>query len=327
MSNGISLFRQINTELYDKILFDCKDKYAMINPLNEEVPLSILDNKVDSDTIVLNNIEGNPWTLKNSCLILDRELSFSCDDLSFLFGDNGIAYKDAEIGVGIRWYSTESRQRGIEEITSITNDTRSPFSCKHKIVFDKSSLIGSLFLETVMYIKKEGKTQTEDAFVGNKEGLVLGVLNSNRIQLDDNTPVFPIFEEECGPDKPLWSIDIFWDDPASSPFEESFRIVLNKKNKNYKYLDKTNRKYDDYLINEIVASALTTLVLKLKENTDDWNKMENNEDIEIGSVSYVVHYFKHVLNMDFDNPLSISECFRKHFEQEDRINDNQKTVE
>ena len=87
MSNGISLFRQSNTELYDKILFDCKDKYATINPLNEEVPLSILDNKVDSDTIVLNNIEGNPWTLKNSCLILDRELSFSCDDLSFLFGD------------------------------------------------------------------------------------------------------------------------------------------------------------------------------------------------------------------------------------------------
>ena len=163
--------------------------------------------------------------------------------------------------------------------------------------------------------------------MGNKEGLVLGVLNSNRIQLDDNTPVFPIFEEECGPDKPLWSIDIFWDDPASSPFEESFRIALNKKNKNYKYLDKTNRKYDDYLINEIVASALTTLVLKLKENTDDWNKMENNEDIEIGSVSYVIHYFKHVLNMDFDNPLSISECFRKYFEQEDRINDNQKTVE
>ena len=55
--------------------------------------------------------------------------------------------------------------------------------------------------------------------------------------------------------------------------------------------------------------------------------MENNEDIEIGSVSYVIHYFKHVLNMDFDNPLSISECFRKYFEQEDRINDNQKTVE
>ena len=56
-------------------------------------------------------------------------------------------------------------------------------------------------------------------------------------------------------------------------------------------------------------------------------RMENNEDIEVGSVSYVIHYFKYMLNMNFDNSLSISESFRKYFEQEDKINDNRETVE
>ena len=84
---------------------------------------------------------------------------------------------------------------------------------------------------------------------------------------------------------------------------------------------------DMYVENIVIGKPIAEPSLMFAADLDDWNKMENNEDIEIGSVSYVIHYFKHVLNMDFDNPLSISECFRKYFEQEDRINDNQKTVE
>lgn len=326
MSNSISLYRQINSDLMNKVLFSCQDRFATINHLNEEVSLSKSDDEIDADSIVLMNIEGTPWALKNSSLILEREISFT-GDISSLFGNNGIVYEDAEIGVGIRWYSTESRQREIEEIASITKCTNAPFPYNYRIVFNKSSLIGYLMLETIMYVKKAGTKQSDDTFIGNKEGLVLGVLNSLRIKLDDNTPVFPIYEEECSLNDPLWYLDIYWDDPANCPFAESFRIVLNKKNKNYKYLNKSNKKYDNYLINEIVASALTSLVLKLKEDIDDWNKMENNEDIEVGSVSYVIHYFKYMLNMNFDNSLSISESFRKYFEQEDKINDNRETVE
>ena len=75
-------------------------------------------------------------------------------------------------------------------------------------------------------------------------------------------------------------------------------------------------------MNEIVSSALTLLILKLKEDINSWNEMDKNINLEEGSVSQAVYYFKHHLHMNFDNPVTIHESFRRYYEQIGNKNDS-----
>jgi hypothetical protein len=177
-------------------------------------------------------------------------------------------------------------------------------------------LKSSLSLETIIYIKSIGKPEEDEKFLGNRKGLVLGELDYTDIRLDGKGSEFPIYEEENNePSNPLWSVNIDWDIPSISPFTDSFQIYLNKNNPNYIYINKNSEKYDSHLMDEIVSSALTLMVLKLKEDANYWDEMEKNIGLEEGSVSHAIYHFKHNLNMNFDNPATIHESFRKYFEQ------------
>ncbi len=319
MSNKITVFPKLNSELYDAINFSYTDTYSTeINSV--EIPLHLQKAIDDSKEIVLMDNDDNPWSLKDSNLIVNRTIHF--DNVKPLFGEKGIVCKNAEIGIGLRWTSKESRQRNVYEITSFKSDSEI-INAKFTIRFAKSFLKNSLTLETIIFVKTIGSPEENETYLGNRQGLVLGELDFVNIRLDGKGSEFPIFEEENNDaSNPLWSVNVDWDIPSISPFTDSFQIYLNKNNPNYKYIDRNSETYDPHLMVEIVSSALTILVLKLKEDKNSWDEMDKNIDLEEGSVSHAIYHFKHNLHMNFDNPATIQDSFRRYYEQAGNKNDN-----
>ena len=316
MSRSITVFPKLNSRLYKAISFSQTDSFTTEIDFHEIELKS--KNAVDTagEVIMVNN-EDEPWSLRNSGLTVKRKIRIG--NVSPLFGGSGIAPVSSEIGIALRWSSPESRQRGVYEIASMNSDSLS-IDVEYTSGFEKDSLKGSLVLETILYIKKTGVPDENESFLGNKKGLVVGELSFLNIRLDGKGSEFPIFEEDnSSSSDPLWSVHMDWDDPSQSPFLDSFQVYLNRNNPNFKYVKKTEGcDYDPYLVNEIISSALTLLVLKLKEDAGNWDEMDRNVGLDDGSVSQTVFYFKHSLGMDFENPVSIHESFRKYFDKVDR---------
>lgn len=308
----ISVFPVLNQKLFKVIDYSYTDVFA--TKINTSlIPLELRDSDDENNVKILQESDDEPWSLKDSNLLIKRTVCIKNPKL--LFGEQGIACKKSKIGIGLRWSSQNSRQRNICEIAEIDNKTQG-IKKSVSLSFEKSSLINNLVLETILYLKESGIPEENEKFLGNKQGIVLGVLDGINIRLDGNGSEFPIFEDETSlSSDPLWSLKVDCNEPASSSFYDCFQLYLNIHNPNYKYVDKTKDTFDPYLLIEIVSTALTILVLKLKEDPDDWNEMDNNIGLEDDSISKAVYYFKHDLNMDFDNPASIHESFRRYYEQ------------
>lgn len=318
MSKCISVFPKINQQMFEELDYSYEDAF-FTRQNSKKIHLIPIDAIDSNNEIVLVDSDEDPWSMINGNLTVEREISI--ENCQRLFGAKGVACKSAEIGIGLRWTSKESRQRGVEEICTIKNKSKTVTE-KIELTFPRSFLKSNLTLETIVYVKKKGVPEFNETILGNKEGLVLGELDFINIRLDGKGSEFPILEEENNdPSNPLWSVNVDWEYPAISPFSDSFQIYINKKNANYKYVDKNDDFYDPHLMVEIVASALTILVLKLKEDSNSWDEMEKNINIEEGSVSHAVYHFLHNLHMNFDNPITIHESFRKYYEQAGSKND------
>ena len=151
--------------------------------------------------------------------------------------------------------------------------------------------------------------------MANQYGCILGELDSKFvIRLDGVGSVFPVYEIH-EPGQPLWYVKCDWDDPTYDLFSDCVAININTAHKNYKYLDKTKRTFDEQLLKEIMASALGVIITKLKEQENYWDVTTIGEDLQSGSVSEAINYFINTLEWDVSGPESLSLSIRKFFDQ------------
>ena len=314
MNDLITFFPRLNDELEVKLNFEPHDSF-----ITEEngIKVSLYEGIAidDPDKIVLYDDKNNAWSLSQGNLVIERKINLTNTNL--LFGKNGIVCNDAIIGVGLRWFSKESHQRDILEIGEIKKETKT-FSESKQLIIQKSTLIGIVGLETILFIKKSGVPDTDEMHLSNKQGIILGELDLKEIRLDGEGPEFPIFFDNTQSAKePLWNVYLDWSNPAEDAFIDSFKIFLNTNNTNFCFLNPASDRFDSHLIVEIVSSALTLLILKLKgseSSSRDWEIMEKGKDLEEGSVSYLVHYYKETKKLDFSTPSTTLETFRIAFE-------------
>ena len=173
MSKNIAVFPKLNADIYSAICFESSDIYSTeIN--SRKVPLQQSVASDDNREIVLLNPENEPWSLLDNNLIVQRTVNIK--NPSPLFGEQGIACKNAIIGIGLRWSSKESRQRGVYEIGLLKSDS-TDVEVSYTVKFEKCFLKSSLSLETIFYIKEKGVPEDSELFLGNKKGLVLGELD------------------------------------------------------------------------------------------------------------------------------------------------------
>lgn len=310
MAANISLFPMITDDLIGKTRFQTSEYKFYYLRDDEEYALCSeeLDNGVLNHKIVDN--EGI-WTPDDYNFCVRRQ--YTLRTYQCLFGENGIACRNASLGLALMWTSVDSKQRGVVEIGEI-NNTQYDLELNLNFEFAKAQLRGVVEFTTIIYIKKSGTPSWNEEHLANNYGCILGELDKYIVKLDGTGSVFPMYEiNEQG--QPLWYVKCDWDDPTYDLFSESVSIFINRAHKNYKYLDKTKRTYDEQLLKEIMASAICTIITKLKDQENYWDATTLGDDLQCGSVSEAVSYFINSLEWDVAAPESMSLSIRKFFDQ------------
>lgn len=305
MAAKISLYPTLNDELMSKIRFQTSAYEFYYKADDNEFPLNPEE------------VNNNPCDVK----ILDKKGIWTPDDYNFcirrkyfvrtyqcLFGRDGIACRNAIIGVALRWASSDSKQRGVIKIGVLHNSAKDE-EFKLDYEFPAAQLRGVVELTTVLYLEKPGTPLWDEKHLANNYGCILGELDRITARLDGTGSEFPVFYTDK-PLLPLWYIQCEWDDPTIDQFSECISIFINRSNKNYKFLEK-----DEHLLREIMASALFLLISKLKAQEEYWADTVAGNNLTEGSVSAAVHYFINTLGWDPSTPESLSVSIRKFFEQ------------
>ena len=231
-----------------------------------------------------------------------------------LFGKDGIACANAELGIAAIWTSSESRQRGVIKGGSFKKETASvKTEIKHE--FKTAQLRGRVDFSVVVYIKDPGRAFGDERHLANESGFVLGEIDRFSVLLDGTGSVFPIYEIS-EPSQPLWYIRCDWEDPTVDRFSEAVSIYINNAHKNYKYIDSSHKKlFDEQLLNEIMASAIGIIISRLKENKVFWDQTVSGDSLQPGSVCQAVNYFINTLEWAVSSPESISFSIRTYLEK------------
>lgn len=310
MSMDISLFPILNEELLEKIQFRSStyDFYY----IREETEFPLIAEAMEESSILHKLVDKEGiWTPDEYNLCLRRKYYLkSCQDL---FGENGIACSNAILGIALVWTSADSKQRGVIQVGEIKKMSKDiSFYLDYEFLI--AQLRGSVEFTTILYIKNVGTPSWDESHLANEYGCVLGEIDKFIIKVDGTGSMFPIYEvNEIG--EPLWNIKCDWDDPTYEQFSECVSVNINTAHKNYKYLDKTKRTFNESLIKEIIANALCIIITKLKEQKNYWNATISGEDLQSGSVSEAVYYFVSTLEWDIETPEKMSLSIRKYFDQ------------
>ena len=314
MAKSITLFPALTDNLLKefKIL---KRPYRFFYTDKNHDERELTTESVETGTpLLLIRDEAGLWSQDDYNIGFERKVSvqsFSC-----LFGEDGIVCHDARLGIAIQWKSADSKQRGTVRSTSFSVEDE-----VHDIVleylFQKAQLRGKVDFTMVLYLAKAGHPHETELHLVNKEGYILGELDTWSVQLDGIGSIFPVFEI-VDPGQPLWSVKCDWNDPTADKLEDCVSINLNKAHKYYKYIDRNQRSFNKQLLTEVMASAIFVLIEKARQQDAYWNEIIGSQDLELGSVGWAIHYFQDSLEWDLSTPETVSISARQFFEQ--RIN-------
>ena len=167
---------------------------------------------------------------------------------------------------------------------------------------------------TILYIADPGSPKENEHHLADRNGYVLGELDNYTVRLDGSGSTFPVFEVN-EPGQPLWYVRCDWIDPTTDMFSESVSVNINTAHKNYKYIDRTQNTFDSQLLTEIMASAISIIIEKVRLQSAYWDQVLTNDSLETGSVGQAIYYFTDALEWDLSTPESVSLCARKFFDQ------------
>jgi hypothetical protein len=255
--------------------------------------------------------ENGKWTQEDNNLCFRRK--YCLRTFHSLFGEDGIACKNARLGLAVQWTSHASCQRGVIRIGEFSsNDQIMEAEVEYR--FMKAQLRGLVNLTTIVYLAEAGTPEPGEEHLVNIDGYILGELDSYIVKLDGRSSAFPIYEIP-NPGQPLWYIECNWDDPTCDALSECVSIFLNTAHKNYAYIDRNQKTFDSQLLCEIMASAITLIIEKVRLDSGYWDQIMRGEDLELGSVGQAVYYFKSALDWDMSDAEKISLCARKYFDK------------
>lgn len=310
MSKSILPYPSLNENLKNRLGFSSRPySFFYSDDEGEEYEL---DCQIMDDCVALDDGEGK-WTPDSygfSC-----EASVSIESPSVLFGKTGIACRDSKIGIAVQWMSKSSRQRGVFRLCEF-GASEGAIKAVSRHDFPKGMLCGKFRLRTILYLAESGNPDESEEHLMNVPGHVFGEMEFTDIILDGNASCFPVFDcEEQG--KPLWTLIYDCDDPLEELFSDCVQLHLNRAHGNFRYIDRKSADFNEQLLAEVMASAMTQIVEEVRRDDITWGKIISGDDLGDGSVAEAVWYFiDTVLKRKFDSSISISEAAREYFEKE-----------
>lgn len=261
-------------------------------------------NKYETIKIDLNNNEyvelfdqNSKWDVAYENLIVSQ--SIYIDKPSKFFGENGLAEQGSRIGVGVVWYSRDSKQRGAKHITSFSYRNQS-VQANMELEFERHQLRGKLHYEIILYI--DSIDEKRNSYLANEYGMVLGNVFNLELILEGDGSTFPIVSIEED-DMPLWSLYCEWND-LNDPFDESVRLRLNFKHKDYDLLNMESNKFDENLFKQIMINVVS-IIIQTAVDRNEIELLEENDDFDRGTIGELIKYYIQTYEIKYDTPTDI----------------------
>lgn len=287
VKNIFSTYPMLNENHINAIGYEISEIKFYARTKYDKKKIEISEDSINSNLIILED-ENAFWDINSQSLTV--ELKMEIKNSRPLFGQNGIANSGARIGFAIQWYSRESMQRGIVRVGVMDYFDNIPKEYRIEINFDVGQLRGDIVFQPFLYIERAANQIDErGGYLQNNIGSILGGFSEVKVVLDGDGSEFPIYIVS-NPEGPLWQVDCQWDDPVTEAFSRSVAIRLNQNHPGYKYVDRNNKKFDQFLINDIVASSICIIITKVAQSAYA-SCLKSDDYFEIGSVAHVANYF------------------------------------
>lgn len=318
MAAPIFLYPTLNDEIKNEGIFLAKE-YVCTYTDNSGVE-KILEYEAAEISSAIECLKTDGvWSADKYNLCIRRDIALR--KYRNLFGPDGLACRNATLGIAVVWTSHDSRQRGSQPIMTFGISDKEWYSHydhtfsegELELIFPCAKIRGDVSFSTVLYIAAAGTPTEDETHLANEEGFILGEFDEFRLRLDGTGSLFPIFEvyEE---DKPLWYVRCDWTDPVSDSFAETISINLNTAHKNFKFIDRTQKTFCHQLLVEVMSAALCCILEKIRSESY-LEQILGDEETESGSIGEVVRYFANTLEWDFSSPDKLSLSTRKFFDE------------
>lgn len=215
-----------------------------------------------------------------------------------LYGSGGIACTDADIGLCIIWVNRSLTQMGtILPAVEYMDDAKKVYEFDHE--FQPGTLQGDLSMEMQLYIKKSASLiPPEEKTLMNDEGVTVGLIDETHLDFGSMYMEFPITEVH-NKNQPMWWLDLSdWSEPKQDLFtDDNLCIYLNTAYESCPKLGEAIKNAD------VLVDIITTSYTMLFKRVMDCGYLAdtiNDVDLETGSISKVLFYFKDSCKIDID---------------------------
>ena len=226
------------------------------------------------------------WSLEKDGLRFSREVILEYPEV--LKGPRGVVCKDAEIGICVIWNNRALKQMGYIMPKNIMEEGGKKVYC-FEHYFNEGEIQGDLYLKTVLYVKEAAEIVDEnERQLINEAGVTVGIVDSLSINFSDISMEFPIIDVK-DKTQPLWWLELKdWEDPTKDPFnEDHVCLYLNS------YYDCCPKVGDQITNLDLLIEIISSSYFLLFQKVEEWEKLNatlNDEDLEPGSISKVLHY-------------------------------------
>lgn len=228
------------------------------------------------------------WEVESEGIHIEKTVRIASP--KFLYGPDGVACRNAEIGICIIWTNKKLTQTGIimPESDVICAQGR---VCKFDYTFPPGMIAGDLDLEVNMYIKHPAiETYPDEENLINEAGASLGNAEETDINFDDLVVAFPI-EEFASDTEPLWWVEFSeWEDPRGTDLFNQSNVCLYL-NPNYaccptpSITDNSIKNFD--LLVDILAQTYFLMYTRLTE--DEQTATKRGVGLAPNSICSVLH--------------------------------------
>ena len=232
------------------------------------------------------------WKVESEGLTIDKTVRIAYPDM--LKGKEGIACKEAELGICIIWTNKKLTQTGIiHPLSDIT--TPQGRTCKFNYTFDAGRISGDLELSLAVYIKKKAHNLAEDETdLINETGVTVGEIERVVLDFSNIYMEFPI-EEFKSETEPLWWVEFSeWEDPKTIDLftKDSLCLYLNPYYEacpapSTGEMGNSIKNFD--LMVDILAQTYLMIFQRLSD--DDLKATRHNVGLTNNSICSILHQF------------------------------------
>lgn len=301
-------FPVLTEELYEKAEI-VTDKYTFsYKQDNVEYDLDY-DNEND-EYILLDN--RNRWNAREFNLKFCSHIHIS--NPGELFGVNGIVPSKTKINIALQWKCKGSNKRNTHFCFSFGSDD---LEVDHDIIMSikPDQLRDSVKLSIIMLVGDVEIPYSDEKFLANTKGIILGTFNEAKVMLEGKGSEFPVCSASLGENSELWRLEYNTDDPRNDKFiVENIALVLNKDHSCYKLIDENNLDVTSALFKEIFSSSIVLILLNLQQD-DILKETKESDDFEEGSICAAMHYFIRTFDIDITDVNTMTRSIKRNIDR------------